>query len=171
VTGASTRCTLLSSTRISIALRQRAFTSDSLSGSQRFSCSICRSRSDIASNLWRLPQQPKLHHHDLQPERRSCGSTVRACVGVCQHQARRARETRMVTAPPATLPMALRAQTLTRPRAHFNAATTTTVPSVRSRTSLPPDALPREGGRVPPRNCPMETPVWMIIHPLWMIIC
>lgn len=47
VTGASTLWTLLSSTRISIALRQRAFTSDSLRGSHRLSCSICLSRSDM----------------------------------------------------------------------------------------------------------------------------
>lgn len=47
VTGASTLWTLLSSTRISMALRHRAFTSDSLSGSHFFSCSICLSRSDI----------------------------------------------------------------------------------------------------------------------------
>lgn len=46
VTGASTRCTLLSSTRISMALRQSALTSASVRGSHRFSCSICRSRSD-----------------------------------------------------------------------------------------------------------------------------
>jgi hypothetical protein len=46
VTGASTRCTLLSSTRISMALRQSALTSASVSGSHRFSCSICRSRSE-----------------------------------------------------------------------------------------------------------------------------
>lgn len=49
VTGASTLWTLLSSTRISMALRQRAFTSDSLRGSHRFSCSICLSRSDDIS--------------------------------------------------------------------------------------------------------------------------
>lgn len=47
VTGASTLCTLLSSTRISIAFIQSAFTSDSFSGSHRFSCSICLSRSDM----------------------------------------------------------------------------------------------------------------------------
>jgi hypothetical protein len=46
VTGASTRCTLLSSMRISMALRHSALTSASVSGSHRFSCSICRSRSD-----------------------------------------------------------------------------------------------------------------------------
>ena len=47
VTGASTRCTLLSSTRISRALAQSDFTSDSLRYSHRRSCSICRSRSVV----------------------------------------------------------------------------------------------------------------------------
>ena len=41
VTGASTRWTLLSSTRISRALAQRALTSASLMYSQFLSCSIC----------------------------------------------------------------------------------------------------------------------------------
>ena len=47
VTGASTRCTLLSSTRISMALRHNAFTSPSFKASHRRSCSIWRSKSDI----------------------------------------------------------------------------------------------------------------------------
>lgn len=47
VTGASTRCTLLSSTSTSRALEHRTLTSFSFSGSHRFSCSIQRSRSDI----------------------------------------------------------------------------------------------------------------------------
>lgn len=50
VTGASTRWTLLSSTSISIAFKHRALTSDSLSGSQFFNCSICLSRSDMSSD-------------------------------------------------------------------------------------------------------------------------
>lgn len=48
VTGASTRCTLDSSTSISIAFSQSDLTSDSLSGSQFFSCSIHLSSSDMA---------------------------------------------------------------------------------------------------------------------------
>ena len=51
MTGASTRCTLLSSTRISLALAQSALTSASLMYSHRRSCSICRSRSD-APAMW-----------------------------------------------------------------------------------------------------------------------
>ena len=47
VTGASTRCTLLSSTRISRALAHRALTSASLMYSHRRSCSIWRSRSEV----------------------------------------------------------------------------------------------------------------------------
>lgn len=46
VTGASTRCTLLSSTSTSSAFWHSVFTSLSFSGSQRFSCSIQRSSSD-----------------------------------------------------------------------------------------------------------------------------
>ena len=46
VTGASTLCTLLSSTRTSSAFWQSDLTSDSLRTSQRFSCSIHRSNSD-----------------------------------------------------------------------------------------------------------------------------
>ena len=52
VTGASTRCTFDSSTRISRALAHSALTSLSLSVSQRFSCAICRSRSLV------LPRPP-----------------------------------------------------------------------------------------------------------------
>ena len=51
VTGASTLWTLLSSTRISMALRHRAFTSDSFRGSHLFNCSICLSKSDDISSL------------------------------------------------------------------------------------------------------------------------
>lgn len=47
VTGASTRCTLDSSTRISTAFSHSVLTCCSASGSQRFSCSIHWSRSDI----------------------------------------------------------------------------------------------------------------------------
>lgn len=61
VTGASTLWTLLSSTRISMALRQRALTSDSLRGSQFFSCSICLSRSDIFALLLLLSLLPWLY--------------------------------------------------------------------------------------------------------------
>lgn len=58
MTGASTLWTLLSSTRISIALRQRAFTSDSFNGSHFFSCSICLSRSDIFLSVYRRIRIP-----------------------------------------------------------------------------------------------------------------
>ena len=47
VTGASTLWTLDSSTRISLALAQRALTSDSLMISHFLNCSICLSRSDM----------------------------------------------------------------------------------------------------------------------------
>jgi hypothetical protein len=45
VTGASTRCTLDSSTRISLALAQIALTSDSFKYSHLRSAAICRSKS------------------------------------------------------------------------------------------------------------------------------
>ena len=47
VTGASTRWTLLSSTRISLARRHRAFTSPSRRYSHRLSRSICSSREEL----------------------------------------------------------------------------------------------------------------------------
>lgn len=47
VTGASTRCTLLSSTRISRARKHRALTSPSRRYSHRFSRSICSSREEF----------------------------------------------------------------------------------------------------------------------------
>lgn len=50
VTGGSTRCTLLSSARISLAFAHRDFTSLSLMSSHLLSCSICLSKSlDIAA--------------------------------------------------------------------------------------------------------------------------
>lgn len=48
VTGESTRWTLDSSTRISRAFEHKALTSHSLMISQRRSCSICRSKSDVS---------------------------------------------------------------------------------------------------------------------------
>ena len=48
ITGESTLCTLLSSTKISRALAQRAFTSLSLIISHRFNCSICLSKSLVS---------------------------------------------------------------------------------------------------------------------------
>ena len=65
MTGASTLWTLLSSTRISMALRQRAFTSDSLRGSHFFSCSICLSRSDISLSS----QNPLLPQKDPKQQK------------------------------------------------------------------------------------------------------
>lgn len=47
VTGASTRCTLLSSTRISLARRHRALTSPSLKYSHRLRRSICSSKHEF----------------------------------------------------------------------------------------------------------------------------
>jgi hypothetical protein len=52
VTGASTRCTLDSSTKISRAFAHKAFTSDSFRNSQRFSWSICRSKSEFDMVVW-----------------------------------------------------------------------------------------------------------------------
>ena len=49
VTGASTRCTFDSSTNISRAFSHSVFTSRSASGSQRLSCSIHPSRSDMSA--------------------------------------------------------------------------------------------------------------------------
>ena len=47
MTGESTLCTLLSSTKISLALAQRDLTSHSLMISHRLNCSICRSKSEL----------------------------------------------------------------------------------------------------------------------------
>ncbi len=65
VTGESTLCTLLSSTRISRALAHKAFTSLSLMTSHLLNCSICRSRSLVSDIICN-------RHHNIQQNKHTC---------------------------------------------------------------------------------------------------